>query len=209
MFVYADVFRIYFQKDYLVPHTKTREFVSALEKVSGVAHVVHTMQEASVTLCSILDLLSPKVIAVAPLPQDILERLQQYASEKSCTLLGPAYAARDLPMGLDPADVGISFAEFGIAESGTVVEVTENDAHRLVSAMPRTHIALVYAKDLVPDLRNAAPRMRDIFQSHADSVAVSFISGPSRTGDIEMILTLGVHGPEAAHVIVIEEAESP
>ena len=53
-------------------------------------------------------------------------------------------------------------------------------------------------------LEDAAPRLRALFQENPRNCVVSFISGPSRTGDIEMILTLGVHGPETAHAIIVE-----
>jgi len=76
---------------------------------------------------------------------------------------------------------------------------------RLASSLPDTHIGIVYASTLVPRLIDAAPKMREIFTAYPNNVTVSFISGPSRTGDIELILTLGVHGPEAAHAIIIED----
>ena len=59
------------------------------------------------------------------------------------------------------------------------------------------------AADLVATLRDAAGRVRTFYQQNPKHATVTFISGPSRTGDIEMRLTLGVHGPETTHAVVI------
>jgi len=104
---------------------------------------------------------------------------------------------------MDQAEVGVGWAEFAIAFTGTIVEATDNDAVRLASSLPMVHIALLPATEIVMDLEEAAPRLRSIFEENPKGCTVSFISGPSRTGDIEMKLVLGVHGPQASHVIVL------
>ena len=105
----------------------------------------------------------------------------------------------------DRAEVGVTAAEFAIAETGTMVEVAENDANRLVSSLPRIHVCLVRTDALIGTLSDAAPLLREVFALHDKNCVVSFISGPSRTGDIEMKLTLGVHGPEFAHAVLVSE----
>src|SRR5690606_34356432 len=97
-------------------------------------------------------------------------------------------------------------ADFAIADTATLVEASTNDAVRLVSSLPRVYIGIVWASTVTPTLRDAAPLMRPYFEDNAGGIVLSFISGPSRTGDIELKLTLGVHGPETAHVIIIEDA---
>lgn len=108
---------------------------------------------------------------------------------------------------LDKTPIGVTAAAFAIAQTGTLAELVRDDSHRLVSALPRTHIGVVYARDIVDTLRGSAQRLREVMAEGHPNVAVSFISGPSRTGDIEMILTLGVHGPEIAHAVIIAEPE--
>jgi L-lactate dehydrogenase complex protein LldG len=191
-----------------VPTPLTQQFSDALEKVSGRVHIATSLEGAIALVLALLKENDTRVFAVGAIPEELDRALCNYARESQCEMLGPKYEAVELPMKMDPAQVGISLADFGIAESGTVVEVAVNDAHRLVSAMPRRHIALLYARDLVPTLRSASARMREIFDANPGGIAVSFISGPSRTGDIEMILTLGVHGPAAADVILIGETEN-
>jgi len=102
------------------------------------------------------------------------------------------------------ADVGLSACDFGIASTGTVVEVTTDDAHRLGSSLPRVHIAFLPAKEIVRTLEDSIPRLRRIYRDNPKSCNITFISGPSRTADIEMKLFLGVHGPQESHVIVCD-----
>ncbi len=118
-------------------------------------------------------------------------------------MIEPPYSNADLPGAIDAAQAGVSRAEFAIAETGTLVEFATDDALRLVSTLPRLHVGLVRAADLVATLREAAGRVRTFYQQNPKQATVTFISGPSRTADIEMRLTLGVHGPETAHAVVI------
>ena len=85
------------------------------------------------------------------------------------------------------------------------MEVATNDAVRLVSALPRTYIGVLRQRDIVDRYADAAARVRSIVALHDRHLVISFISGPSRTGDIELKLTLGVHGPEQAHAVIINE----
>jgi len=98
----------------------------------------------------------------------------------------------------------LSPAIFAIAFTGAIVEVSTNDAGRLVSSLPRVHVALLPAAQIVPALEDAAPRLRQIYRDHRQHCNITFISGPSRTADIEMRLFLGVHGPQAAYVVLCD-----
>jgi L-lactate utilization protein LutC len=96
--------------------------------------------------------------------------------------------------------LGITGAEAGFAESGTIVVRSGPGRSRMASLIPDIHIALLPAASIARSLTHWA-------QAHAASLEtaanVVFITGPSRTGDIETILTLGVHGPRHVHVILV------
>jgi L-lactate dehydrogenase complex protein LldG len=64
-------------------------------------------------------------------------------------------------------------------------------------------MSVLHAEEIVERFDEGAARIREIVQQHDGNLVISFISGPSRTGDIELKLTLGVHGPEEAHAVVI------
>jgi len=96
--------------------------------------------------------------------------------------------------------VGVTGALVGIAESGSLVLVGGEDRPLTASLLPEIHIAILRASDLVPSLPDALARSE--IRQAASSV---IITGPSRTADIEMTLTIGVHGPRELYVFVIDE----
>ena len=95
-------------------------------------------------------------------------------------------------------DVGISTAQAAIAETGTLVLDSSCERHRLVSLVPPVHIAIVNASSIVETLGDALA----LLQQKEISPAITFITGPSRTADIELTLAIGVHGPQQLYVIV-------
>lgn len=95
-------------------------------------------------------------------------------------------------------DVGISTAQAAIAETGTLVLDSAEERHRLVSLVPPVHIAVVNASSIVDTLGDALT----LLQKKEISPAITFITGPSRTADIELTLAIGVHGPQELYVIV-------
>ena len=176
-------------------------FKTAIEAVSGHAYLVRTVAEAAETIATIVRDANAQRIAFAELPDSLID-----AAASRCAgveILRPPYAAATALNAIDQVQVGITGAAFGIAETGTLAEVVFEDANRLVSALPRTWIGIVHARDLEPSLRGCGARMTALMNDNPKNAVVSFISGPSRTGDIEMILTLGVHGPEHAHAIIL------
>jgi L-lactate dehydrogenase complex protein LldG len=96
-------------------------------------------------------------------------------------------------------DVGITSAQAAIAETGTLVLEQAHERNRLVSLLPPVHIAIVNAGDICATMSEAITRARN--ESDTSS-AITFITGPSRTADIELTLTIGVHGPKELYVIV-------
>ena len=95
-------------------------------------------------------------------------------------------------------DVGISTAQAAIAETGTLILDSSCERHRLVSLVPPVHIAIVNASAIVETLGEALT----LLQQKEISPAITFITGPSRTADIELTLAIGVHGPQQLYVIV-------
>jgi len=96
-------------------------------------------------------------------------------------------------------DVGITSAQAAIAETGTLVLEQARERNRLVSLLPPVHIAIVNAADICATMTEAITRAR---HESDTSSAITFITGPSRTADIELTLTIGVHGPKELYVIV-------
>lgn len=100
----------------------------------------------------------------------------------------------------DTADIGISGVEFGIAETGSVFQDGLSVATRLAMILPPLHAVFLPSAHIVPGISEAF----EIIARSFDRGYVGFITGPSRTGDIERVLTIGVHGPGRFAVIAVD-----
>ena len=104
-----------------------------------------------------------------------------------------------------PTDlVGITGAFCAIAETGTLVMLSGPETPSATSLLPETHVAIVEQSRIVPGMEEAWELMRH--EASRPPRAVNFISGPSRTADIEQTVTLGAHGPYRVHVVLIGSA---
>ncbi len=98
---------------------------------------------------------------------------------------------------------GITGSYCGLAETGTLVLLSGEQTYATTSLLPDTHIALVSASRIVPCMEDAW----DLFREEIGDFPrqVNFISGASRTADIEMTLVYGAHGPFRVHVIIVDD----
>lgn len=101
------------------------------------------------------------------------------------------------------AQVGLTGADAAAAATGTLIVSTGPGRGRIPTMLPPVHIAVITLDQIVPHLEAwlAAERARDL-KAVRGAANLCFISGPSRTGDIEMELILGVHGPGVVQVVV-------
>jgi len=105
------------------------------------------------------------------------------------------------------ADIGISGANIAVAETGTLVIISNEGNARLVTSLPPVHIALLTTEKFVQSLEQAATLIKALTTASSGlklTSYVSFISGPSRTTDIEKELVIGAHGPEELHIIILD-----
>ena len=105
------------------------------------------------------------------------------------------------------ATVGISGANMAIAETGTIVLVTNEGNADLTTTLPPVHIALFGIDKLVASLDDAVAVLRMLPRSGTGQLMTSYvnwITGPSRSADIEQSLTIGVHGPREMHCVILD-----
>lgn len=100
------------------------------------------------------------------------------------------------------ADIGVSGVDYLVAETGSVVLAARSDQPRSLSLLPPVHIAVAERQQLLSDLF-------DLFEQGRVGVdrppsGLTIITGPSKTGDIELRLVTGVHGPGEVHVVLID-----
>ncbi|MFQ5706071.1 MAG: lactate utilization protein C [bacterium] len=177
-------------------------FKQNYEKLAGCVYLAESLDQAVEHVGDIISSSECSTAVLAPLPENLETKVQRRLSRMNVGTVAIDDHLPGIAHAINQADVGISTAAFAIAFTGTIVEVTTEDSHRLVSTLPRVHIAFVPAAHIVPSLAETAPRIREIHKQHPRYCNLTFISGPSRTADIEMKLFLGVHGPRESHVIV-------
>ncbi|MEC5291082.1 lactate utilization protein [Aurantimonas sp. C2-6-R+9] len=97
----------------------------------------------------------------------------------------------------------LSHAESGIAETGTLVLVSGAENPTSLNFLPENHIVVVKAEDIAGDMEATFPSVRQRYGKGEMPRSLNFVTGPSRSGDIEQTLLLGAHGPRALHIVVV------
>jgi len=98
------------------------------------------------------------------------------------------------------ARFGISQMEWALADTGSLAQNSTAIEQRLVSSLPSIHIALVPTNGILPDMPSLLSRVHP-----KECAYLALITGPSRTADIERVLTIGVHGPDRLIIIFVDE----
>ncbi|MCL1879987.1 MAG: lactate utilization protein [Actinomycetia bacterium] len=127
-----------------------------------------------------------------------------FALEKTCKAKGIRCIRNGLHRYLAGFDVGLVWAQFAIADSGTCVVSTTDEEVRLATMICESSVLLLRKSAIKANLASIAPQLR-ILQGTGNPESTTFITGPSRTADIERVLTIGVHGPLELHIILLEE----
>jgi L-lactate dehydrogenase complex protein LldG len=189
-----------------------REF----ERVSGVFHRVRRMDEV------------PGVIAVIARERGA-RSLVSWAPPALGLDLAPALAGSGLEIAVAPAGagevprrahraaaaaagLGVTGADWAVAETGTLVLLSGPGRPRSTSLLPETHVAVLGPETLLESLEQLGVMLEAV---HAEGTrgpggaAINLITGPSRTADIELTLTRGVHGPRAVHAVFVEAPARP
>jgi L-lactate dehydrogenase complex protein LldG len=190
------------------------KFEEELLKVSGCPYRVGSAAELEETLGGILASAQARTVVLSRNPLlgrlGLEEKLRSRGlAVASWTDEGTAAAART---GLSfreqcfAAEVGISGVEFVLAESGTLVLTSRTEGSQLASLAPPVHVAFYQRNQVYASLEEVLERLpvpRDPSEP-LPGRSVVFITGPSRTADIEQILIRGVHGPREVHAILVE-----
>jgi L-lactate dehydrogenase complex protein LldG len=184
-----------------------QHFAAEITAVGGLAFLVPDLASATAQLRELLALASAE--SVICWRHELLDRLGlgDVLTELNMAAVDYDWLAK-LPEDerrktLLVCDVGITSCDCAIAETGTLMMCARVGQERVASLVAPLHIAIVERRQIVPDLIDAfellAKRGLDRLPSN-----VTFITGPSKTGDIELQLTTGVHGPGKWRVIVVE-----
>lgn len=199
-------------------------FTEKAEAVSAVVKSIRTMEDAlayAVDLCqkkeacrllisgceeplsenaeTLCDTKQKKIMAAPDLTAPVFKKLDVLCRENSIDLLGSG-----LHRQLSGIDIGFTFADYGIAETGTLVIDSSSEEMRLATMISEIHVAVLPVSRIRPtafDLETELEKMNKNTPGYT-----AFITGASRTADIERVLALGVHGPLEVHILLLEDA---
>lgn len=102
-------------------------------------------------------------------------------------------------------DTSLTWADCGIADTGTLMIVSDSEEIRIATMLARIHIAMLPISKIRPDIDAIEKDLDKILKKQTPSYT-AFITGASRTADIERVLAIGVHGPVELHLLLIKEA---
>lgn len=183
-------------------------YVEEISKVGGRATVVGSLEAARAEVVNLLRLYEPRSALCWKSPtldklglQALLDgqRIERIDFDSLQLLSRDAQRAKFLS-----ADIGITGVTAAIAETGSLLMAHGPGNERLASLVPPVHIALVERSQMVADLFDVFEQQPSLNTPAGVPSNVTFITGPSKTGDIEMKLVTGVHGPGKFHVIIID-----
>jgi len=180
------------------------QFLQRLSSAGGDSHQVARLAEAADLIAA-----HPALIAGEIVVPPTFGRHQRWGailpllSSKGITI-----REAGSPASVADAPAGLSGAELSIVETGSVLLAENSLEARVVSMLTLTHFVLVSEDKLVPMLDDAAGMLLRLARGGADQRHyMSFVTGPSRTADIERTLTIGVQGPKTLCVIIVANEE--
>jgi L-lactate dehydrogenase complex protein LldG len=183
------------------------------EGVAGVFHRVKTVADVSAVVLAIaLEKSAKEVVAWdrAMLGLDLRPALTAAGLAVGTVTPGDNGEAARLRHRAEAAraELGVTGVDFALAETGTMILLSGAGRPRSTSLLPATHVAVLDRRSLIESLEQVGVMLEAL---HADpartmtGAAINFITGPSRTADIELTLTRGVHGPKEVHAVFVDE----
>ncbi len=180
-------------------------FVAELEALTGRAYVVAGLTGAVAAILSVLDRIGERrVLSWDPASPDLAELCGELSRLgvrfEQCVLpADPAERTRELGR-VEPIQAGLTGSLAGLADTGSIVIEAGPGRGRLPSLLPPVHIAVLSRERLYGSLPTLLAADAGLVGRSSNLVIVT---GPSRTADIEMKITHGVHGPRELHVVVV------
>lgn len=175
------------------------EFVTRAQNVAAKVIRVKTAAEAHPVILDVIKSNKAKKVVAT---QEVIAPASSLKNALKSMGIDLFTTQADIRAHADTADVGIAGVEFAIAETGSVCEDGLAIEQRLITTLPPTSIVILNSNHIAANIKTAFDVIAKVFNRGY----ISFITGPSRTSDIERVLTIGVHGPSQLIIIAIDEA---
>ena len=185
-----------------------------VQEAEAVGAIVHRSDRRELTVEIVLRILRDAGVnrLISWAPNDLpISGLMEAAVDNGIQLVGPPTPAKAETLGRDwaamaTADAGLTGAVGGLADTGTIVLRSGPVRPRLTWLLPPLHVAVLPSSLVHPTL---SAFMGECGELVGCSSHVAFVTGPSRTADIEQTLTTGVHGPKEVHILLVDHDCNP
>ena len=177
----------------VVDRTTVDRFVAMATEAGSVVHQVRSLVAVGDLARSLAD--GGSIVATTEVADD----------PALATALGPDLRSTDDAAEVADRPVAVERGVLGVAETGSVLVREPDRASRLATMLARQLIQVVGVGDVVASLDDAGAWLA----THAAEGYAALITGPSRTADIERVLTVGVQGPAVLHVVLLDDAAPP
>ncbi len=169
------------------------------EKAGAVQAIVSEVASFDEAVAYTVDLAGKQTYETVAAPG--MGAAQQAVLESACRTGGITLLESPLVEHSTRIHAALTDVDWGIAETGTLVLKSDSEDIRLATMLAEVHIALLAESRIVPDSVAIAPLLNDILKDDSPSYT-AFITGASRTADIERVLAIGVHGPQELHILI-------
>lgn len=182
-----------------------QQFESELTRIGGRYHRASTLESAFQYIEQVASVRQSRTVVASEAQAfdaiDLKARLEKKGIEFLTETTGREFLATAAV-----ADIGVSGVDYALADTGTLVLLARKGQARSISLLPPVHIAVMRPEQLISGLSDLFPLLRGEAEAEGRdlSSAITFITGPSRTADIELTLVVGVHGPQQLHVVLLE-----
>jgi L-lactate dehydrogenase complex protein LldG len=170
-------------------------FRSQAEAVSATVDTIASYDDLPAAVAAYLR--ERNLPAIVRMGDDARLRSADWHREATLEVLEGATDGNDL--------AGVSHAFGAIAETGTLALLAGSDNPTTINFLPEYHIAVLSADDVVGDMETIWDRLRARYGKGVMTRVVNFVTGPSRSADIEQTILLGAHGPRALHIVIVDQ----
>jgi len=180
-------------------HEGLRLFKERAEAVQTSVFEVTGLQQAFLHAIEVTKSRGGSTIAAPALGPEEHSQLAELCRKADITLL-----AENLREHIGKIQTGLTLGDWGVAETATLVLDSTSEDVRIATSLSETHVAVLPRSRIKSDIMELESELTESMKSAAPRY-ISFISGSSRTADIERVLTIGVHGPQELHLLILDD----
>jgi L-lactate dehydrogenase complex protein LldG len=175
------------------------EFKRLKEEAEAVQAIVTEIKDLDEAFQYTVDLTKDqggKTIAAPGLDEGDRAKMEAVCQQNGLVLL-----KKNLRDHISGLHTGFTIADWGVAETGTLVLESSSEDIRIVTMLTESHVTVLPRSRIQPDLMTLENELGRLMKEPGNYLA--FITGASRTADIERVLTIGVHGPQELHILIM------